>query len=828
MATTTTTVASTHAPSAGEKLAQRAATTGRTLAAALLLALSFAWATSAPATAQDFGGSLAVSGGHVLVGETRNVSLPGVVYVYGLSSDGWRETGRLAVSSIPGPPDGFGRSLSADGDRVLAGAPKHGDGGAAILFQAGAGGQWQEAARLDPGALEAGADFGAAVALSGRTALVSAPGEGDGAGAVYLFAAEDGGAGGWTLRARFQPTADPSADDAPRGFGVAVALDGASALVATAGGRDAVAQVHALRVDAAAGALVSEGRLEAPRPLEPRSRYGAGLAVRDGVAVVGAPGVAGGEGAAFVFRSTEDSGARAWRAAGRLVGFDGVSRAAFGSAIAFDDAGLWVGAPGGDGALYRFAMQPEGANEGIPSWAAVAKAARPSLPERAGFGSTLAVAGDVAVAGAGGIDSRAGAAVLMTRSADGWGAGELVIGEHRGLPAIAGLERDIPCAENDAAGYECDNVDIISFLPIKDMAGGRGARLNDVWGWTDQETGREIAIVGRTDGTAFVDVTDPYNPAMLGNLPKTPGSRSSVWRDMKVYKDHAYVVADGAGEHGVQVFDLRRLRAEGGPDAVFEPDYTYAGIHSAHNIVVNEQTGFAYAVGSSGGGETCGGGLHMLSLDDPSRPAFAGCFFDESTGRRGTGYSHDAQCVIYHGPDEEHQGKEICIGSNETALSIADVTDKDAPVALAALDYPSVAYAHQGWLTEDHRYFYMNDEGDEPQGLVEGTRTLVWDVADLDEPVLVKEYIAETPDTDHNLYILGDLMYQSNYGAGLRILDISNPVDPVEIAYFDTTPYEGGASWSNYPYFESGIVVVTSTGDGLFLVRNTARRNLIP
>ncbi|MDH3733938.1 MAG: choice-of-anchor B family protein, partial [Gemmatimonadota bacterium] len=115
---------------------------------------------------------------------------------------------------------------------------------------------------------------------------------------------------------------------------------------------------------------------------------------------------------------------------------------------------------------------------------------------------------------------------------------------------------------------------------------------------------------------------------------------------------------------------------------------------------------------------------------------------------------------------------------------------------------------------------------DEPQGLVEGTRTLVWDVTDLDDPILVKEYIASTPDTDHNLYIVGDLMYQSNYGAGLRILDISDPENPVEIAFFDNSPY-GGASWSNYPFFESGIIAVTGTGDGLFLLKNTANR-LVP
>ena len=179
--------------------------------------------------------------------------------------------------------------------------------------------------------------------------------------------------------------------------------------------------------------------------------------------------------------------------------------------------------------------------------------------------------------------------------------------------------------------------------------------------------------------------------------------------------------------------------------------------------------------GSSGGGETCGGGLHMLDLSEPSRPAFAGCFFDGKTGRRGTGYSHDAQCVIYDGPDEDYQGREICLGSNETALSISDVSDKDNPVSISMASYPAVAYAHQGWLTDDHRFFYMNDEGDEPQGLVEGTRTLIWDVEDLDEPILAAEYIATTPDTDHNLYIRGNLMYQSNYGAGLRILDITTP-----------------------------------------------------
>ena len=41
-------------------------------------------------------------------------------------------------------------------------------------------------------------------------------------------------------------------------------------------------------------------------------------------------------------------------------------------------------------------------------------------------------------------------------------------------------------------------------------------------------------------------------------------------------------------------------------------------------------------------------------------------------------------CVVYNGPDTEHRGKEVCFGSNETRLSIADVSDKSNPVALAS------------------------------------------------------------------------------------------------------------------------------------------------
>ncbi|MEM1271955.1 MAG: choice-of-anchor B family protein, partial [Bacteroidota bacterium] len=372
-------------------------------------------------------------------------------------------------------------------------------------------------------------------------------------------------------------------------------------------------------------------------------------------------------------------------------------------------------------------------------------------------------------------------------------------------------------------GFDCKGMDLVAFLPTKDIGGERGVNLNDIWGWTDPETGKEYALVGRVDGTSFVDITNPEMPVYVGDLPLTEGARPNTWRDIKVFADHAFVVADNAGEHGMQVFDLTQLRGIEEPQT-FTETAIYRGINSAHNIVINEETGFAYAVGSSGGGETCGGGLHMIDINEPTNPTFAGCFSDSNTGRSGTGYSHDAQCVVYTGPDADYSGREICIGSNETAISVADVTDKENPVAVSVGVYPNVGYTHQGWLTDDHRFFYVNDELDEIGGNVENTRTLIWDLTDLDDPQLVKEFFLETTSSDHNLYVQDNFMYQSNYDSGLRIFDISDTANPVEVAFIDTTPGgENGpgfsGSWSNYPYFKSGVIAVSSIGEGLFLVK---------
>ena len=389
------------------------------------------------------------------------------------------------------------------------------------------------------------------------------------------------------------------------------------------------------------------------------------------------------------------------------------------------------------------------------------------------------------------------------------------------------------CQGGFASGFDCNEADLMSVLTPVDLGATetcgnpsvpRLCHVNDLWGWTDPLTGKEFALVGREDATAFVDVTDPVSPVYVGQMLHN-GSRPSSWRDIKTYKNYAYIVADGSGGLGIQVFDLSELYRYTETPITFAPIYVYGGFSSAHNIVINEDTGYAYVVGARGG-TSCAGGLHMVSLENPTKPQFAGCFAHGNTGRVGSGYTHDAQCVVYHGPDADYQGHEICMGANETHISIADVTDKSAPIAIAKADYPFTQYAHQGWLTEDHKYYFQNDELDEASSLeVNRTRTLIWDVMDLDDPVLLKEYFGTGTSTDHNLYVKGNFVYQSNYIDGLHVLDINDVMNPVDVASFDTHPdnlsrYSG--TWSNYPFFESGAVAVTSSVDGLFMVQTTA------
>ncbi len=365
-----------------------------------------------------------------------------------------------------------------------------------------------------------------------------------------------------------------------------------------------------------------------------------------------------------------------------------------------------------------------------------------------------------------------------------------------------------PCDNGMAGDFPCNGFDLAALVPLQVMKATAG---NDIWGWTDPDTGREYALVGLNNGTAFVDVTDEI-PLYLGKLPTA--TNSSTWRDIKVFGNYAYVVAESAN-HGMQIFDLTRLRNVSNPPETFTADERYTSIGTAHNIVINENSAFAYPVGTARN-DVFNGGVHFVDIQNPMNPTGIG-------GYGVNGYTHDAQVLLYSGPDPDYAGREIFIGANEDLIAIVDITDKSNPSEITTLDYPQVAYTHQGWFTEDQRYYLLGDELDETRfGF--NSRTLVFDCTDLDNPVLHTTYIGPTTAIDHNGYVLGNEFYLANYTAGLRLLDISDIENRniSEGAFFDTYPQNDTPSfdgvWSVYPYLASGKIMVNDINSGLFIL----------
>jgi len=759
-----------------------------------------------------FGAAVAIVGDAAFVGEAGRGGI-GTVHFYRRLPTGWKISGK--VSALGGTAgDGFGVSLATDGTTLLVGqvggfAAADSGRGAVQLFRRGANGQWAAAGALGSVGQAARANFGQALAFAGDLAFVGAPGEAAG-GSVYLY--QRGADGSWTAVGKLSPDGGTAAGDK---FGASLALDG-SRLAVGAPGRESKGKVYTF-TKAADGSWKQESALAGRRMVD-NGQFGAAVTLKGDQLLAGAPAANAFSGAAVLFERTKDT---PWTEKSSFTAFEaGATR--FGSSLGLGDNELWIGAPmaDGKGKIFRLARDKEG------GWTGMTKLAVDSVGSRANFGGAFAVSGNNAIIGMSGDGGGLGTVMFLAKSPSGsWtmkGTSFPPVVEK--WPSIAGAE--VTCENGMAKEWECGNTGILSYMPISAIGGVRGTMISGNWGWTDPETGKDYAIIGRNDGTSYVDVTDPSHPRYLGDLPKPASANVAIWKEIKTLGNYALVVSDGAGHHGIQIFDLRHLRTVKTPQT-FTPDAWYDALYSIHDIMTNDGSGFAYAVGSNGGGETCGGGYHMIDMRDPLHPVFAGCFADTKTGRNLTGYTHDGLCRMYHGPDARYTGKEICIGSNETALSISDVTDKKNPVILSRATYPDVGYTHQGWWTEDMRYFYVDDELDETGGkgdAAKATRTLIFDMAKLDDPVFVGPFLGTTKASDHNLYVKGNRMYQSNYMAGLRIIDITDPVKPREVGFFDVAPGVNApgfsGTWNNYPFFKNGAILVNNMESGIFMIRD--------
>ena len=367
--------------------------------------------------------------------------------------------------------------------------------------------------------------------------------------------------------------------------------------------------------------------------------------------------------------------------------------------------------------------------------------------------------------------------------------------------------------ENGFAGiYPCNGYDLLSRIPLEYFESVEG---NDSWGWTDSFDGKEYALMGLDDGTAFVDISDPEVPLYLGKLPSA--TVNSSWRDIKVYEDYAFIVSEAPG-HGLQVFDLSKLRSVK-TQQTFDSDLNFNEFGNAHNIAINKESGFAYVLGS----KLFDGGPAFIDINSPLNPSIVGGYSFSS-------YTHDAQVVKYHGPDTRFKEKEILFGSNSIGgennqLIILDVTDKKNPELISSIEYSNAGYTHQGWISDDHKYFFLGDELDELK-IGHRTKTRVFDIQNLENPIIHNTYYGQTASIDHNLYVKGSKIYMANYTSGMRVVDFNNISDNDfrEEGYFDTYPSDNSTNffgaWNVYPFFSSGVILISDINYGLFIVKS--------
>ncbi|MEO8665896.1 MAG: choice-of-anchor B family protein [Ignavibacteria bacterium] len=316
-----------------------------------------------------------------------------------------------------------------------------------------------------------------------------------------------------------------------------------------------------------------------------------------------------------------------------------------------------------------------------------------------------------------------------------------------------------------------------------------------IWGYRAPD-GREYAILGCYDGTSFVDVTDAYNIHQAGFTPSTnPASGNNLWREMKTFSHYAYIVSE-VPNSGIQIVDLQYL-----PDSIhFVKQFIPAGHTSTHSI---SQSGpYLYLNGCNA---SFGRGVTILDLSvDPETPVKRGGY--------NVDYIHDCRVV-----NDTIYAANINIGK----VSIIAATNKDTLIRFKIFDNLFGSGPHNTALTDDRKFLFVTDEiGISPRLMK------IWNITDVTNPVYVTNWqpTGITSSIVHNVEIYGNYALVAHYTAGIRLIDISNPAVPVEVAWYDSYPSSNGGTydgcWGVY-MFPSGKIIASDRLTGLYVLRTT-------
>ena len=319
-----------------------------------------------------------------------------------------------------------------------------------------------------------------------------------------------------------------------------------------------------------------------------------------------------------------------------------------------------------------------------------------------------------------------------------------------------------------------------------------GNGYSALWGYAGPN-GREYAILGCNTGTAFYDITDTAN---IHEVDFVTGVTSN-WREMKVFSSYAYVVSEGPNSR-LQIIALQYL-----PDSVsLVATYSYTGYTKTHSI---SQSGpYLYLHGgdvTSGGIDA--GGETILDITNPQSPVKRGSWSNL--------YVHDSRVL-----NDTIYACNIFSGN----ISVINASNKDNLVSINSwLNNPN-PFPHNCAIPNDRRFIFTTDETSSPNGKLK-----VWNKSNLANVTLVTSWqpTGITTAIVHNIEIYNNLAVVAHYTAGIRILDISNPTAPTEIAWYDTYAPNDLAQfagcWGVFMFPSSGKIIGSNISEGLFVIK---------
>ncbi len=336
----------------------------------------------------------------------------------------------------------------------------------------------------------------------------------------------------------------------------------------------------------------------------------------------------------------------------------------------------------------------------------------------------------------------------------------------------------------------------LSLLANRNQHGGGSNRYSAIWGYR-APNGREYAILGCQTGTAFVEITDTTNIVERDFVTGV----NSGWREMKVFSHYAYVVSEGTNSR-LQIMDLQYL-----PDSVsLVSTYSYTNYTKTHTI---SQSGpYLYLNGGNvSQGLSDPGGVTVLDLTNPVAPVKRGSW--------GVEYVHDCRVVN----DTIYACNIYDVSNGGTgSIYVISATNKDNLTTVTSWVNNPVPGPHNIALTGDRKFALTTDEipSSSPRVLK------VWNIQTLTNTTLVTTWqpTGLTNTIVHNVEIYGNYALIAHYEAGVRLVNITNPAAPTEVAWYDTYPssnvnqYRG--CWGVY-MFPSGKIIASDMQTGLYV-----------